>query len=376
MKNICILTSGHPPYDERIYWKFALTFANNGFNTSVICSTMDISHQENGIFIKGFDGENLSKREKINKLKELLPDSDPDIIICCEPLTIIAADKYVSAYQKKCRILADITEWYPENVAFKHSGVKRIFWYLFLYLLNVYTVNKADALIIGEKNKKRRYDLIAPFRQKIIIGYYPVLRFFEYSPLRLNDELVMCYAGLISFERGIKKIVEAAGMVAKKYPALNIRVKFIGKFQKPEEQASFLQFIQKFKNIKVELTGWTSYDKISELLKDVHICFDLRIRNFIYNNSLPIKIFEYMAAGKPFIYSDIRPIREEFNYSACGQLVNPNDLSEICESVEKYIKDRELLAVHQQNGRKIIEQEKNWELESAKLISFISRFLT
>ena len=76
----------------------------------------------------------------------------------------------------------------------------------------------------------KRYKLIAPFRPKIIVGYYPVLRFFEYSPRRLKDELVMCYAGLISFERGIKKIVEAAAIVAKKYPKLNIKVKFLSSF--------------------------------------------------------------------------------------------------------------------------------------------------
>ncbi len=87
MKKICIVTSGHPPFDERIYWKFALSLQNSGFITFVICSTMNIDAEENGIIFKGFNDENLSKREKINKLKELLHDCEPDLIICCEPLT-------------------------------------------------------------------------------------------------------------------------------------------------------------------------------------------------------------------------------------------------------------------------------------------------
>jgi len=83
-----------------------------------------------------------------------------------------------------------------------------------------------------------------------------------------------------------------------------------------------------------------------------------------------------MAAGKPFIYSDIHPIRREMNYGFCGQLVNPNDINEITEAIEKYLRDRELLKVHSSNGRKIIEQGKNWESESVKLINFINRFLS
>jgi glycosyltransferase involved in cell wall biosynthesis len=372
MKKICIVTTGHSPFDERIFWKFALSLKEHGFNTSIICSTMDISKEENGIYIKGFNGENINKREKINKLKEYISEFQPGIIIACEPVAILAAAEYRS--KNKVKVIADITEWYPENVAFKYPSIKKYISYYPLYLFNAWAVNKADALIIGEQGKKKRYDLIAPFKKKIVIGYYPVLKYFTYSPGIIDQEYVLCYAGHISLERGIKTLVIAASELAVRHPNIKVRVKFLGQFDRSDEQKEFFNFTEKYKKIKIEYAGWTTYDKISDHLKDAHICFDLRIRNFIYNNSLPIKIFEYMAAGKPFIYSDIDPIKKEFDYTLCGQLVNPDDLNEIVVAAEKYLNDRKLLLLHARNGRKLIEEDRNWEKESLKLIEFISRF--
>jgi glycosyltransferase involved in cell wall biosynthesis len=372
MKKITIVTSGHSPFDERIYWKFARTLQENGFTTSVVCSTMDITNEEDIISIKGFNGENLNKKRKINKLTEYLSIFQPDIIICCEPLTILAAAKY-GRKKKGVKIIADITEWYPENVALKYSFIRRLYSYYLLYFFNMYAVNKANALIIGEEGKKKRYDLIAPFRKKIVIGYFPVLKYFPYSPRTINTEFVLGYAGTITLDRGIKMLLRVASEVAIRNPNIRVKVKLLGIFQSADEQKEFFSFSKEFNNIDIEYAGTTTYDKISDYLKDVHICFDLRVRNFIYNNSLPIKIFEYMALGKPFIFSDIKPLREEPELGYCGQLVNPNDLNAITEAAGKYLKDRGLLSVQARNGRILIEKEKNWEMESSKLLALISR---
>jgi glycosyltransferase involved in cell wall biosynthesis len=125
--------------------------------------------------------------------------------------------------------------------------------------------------------------------------------------------------------------------------------------------------------ITFEKTGRTEYSNISNLIKEADICFDLRENNFIYNNSLPIKIFEYMAAGKPFIFTDIIPIRKELGELNCGFLVEPSDKDEIIRIIEKYISNPKLLKQHSENGRVIIENSKNWESESEKLISFIAQ---
>ena len=78
---------------------------------------------------------------------------------------------------------------------------------------------------------------------------------------------------------------------------------------------------------------------MSSVIERMDICFDLRTRNFIYSNSLPIKIFEYMACGKPFIYSDIKPIKDEMNTTEFGVLVNPENQNEILNAIENYLQN-------------------------------------
>lgn len=372
-KKVSIVTSGHPYFDERIFYKFARSLNKNEYQVSILCSTLESETElvKDNIHIIGFNGSNLKKSEKVSKFVKYLTKISPDVIICCEPLPILAANK-IRTTKRDVRIIYDITEWYPENVAFKLSGIRKYTSYISLFALNIIVSNLADAIIIGETTKKKRYDLIAPFIKKQIVSYYPVLEFFNYSaPIFNGKEIVLCYAGLLKFDRGIKILLEVARKFADLNKDLRVILKLIGKFESPQEEDEFNKTIEDEKKIKIEFTGWTDYPKISELLTHVHICFDLREHNFIYSNSLPIKIFEYMACGKPFIFSDIRPIRNEFSFADCGFLVNPKNIIEIVKSIQAYINNSDLFLQHSQKARKIIETGKNWEQESIKFTAFI-----
>ncbi len=90
-----------------------------------------------------------------------------------------------------------------------------------------------------------------------------------------------------------------------------------------------------------------------------------------YNNSLPIKIFEYMACAKPFIFTKIKPIERELNLVESGFLVDPENKNEIVSKIENYLNDPDLFKKHSEAGRHIIESEKNWEKESEKLVQMI-----
>lgn len=81
-KKICILTSGHPPFDERIFWKCGNSIKNAGYDVSIICSTQNIIKEVDGINIIGFDSSVLTPKRKINHFKSLIDSVNPDLIIC------------------------------------------------------------------------------------------------------------------------------------------------------------------------------------------------------------------------------------------------------------------------------------------------------
>ncbi len=373
---IAIITSGHPPFDERIFWKFGLSLVKNNYLVRIICSTKDIDTEKDGIHFTGFDGIKMTRLEKTNKLFEILNSFSPDMIICCESLTVIPAIRFKLLRKRNIKIIYDVTEWYPEGIVSKIKGGRKYLAYIFLYALNLILCNLTNAIVIGETAKLRRYRLIAPLKKKLIIGYYPVLDFFNYTPpLYDGKTLVLCYAGLINFKRGIKKLLQISFLLAERHTNIKVKLKLVGKFESVEEEELFHSISSTYNNILIEKAGWTDYNNISRLLSDVDICFDLREMSFIYKNSLPIKIFEYMACGKPFIFSDVTPIRRELGKINCGFLVDPNDSEDITKKVELYLEDRDLLTEHSKNGRQIIENGKNWETESVKLLKLVSSLL-
>ncbi len=373
---IAIITSGHPPFDERIFWKFGLSLAQNKYSVRIICSTEEINSEQEYISILGFESKGLNRIQKIKKFFESLVSFSPDIIICCESLTLAPALKFKFIRKRCTKIIYDVTEWYPEGIVSKIKGNKKILVYFFLFILNFLLANLTNVILVGETTKLKRYVLFAPFKKKIIIGYYPVIKFFDCNhPPYDGRILVLCYAGLINFKRGIKELIQISSQLAERHPDIKIKLKIVGKFESEEDEKTFDNLSCGVNNILIEKAGWTEYKNISNLLRDVDICFDLRERNFIYNHSLPIKIFEYMACGKPFIFSDVEPIRKELGEINCGFLVNPNDTEEIINKIELYLSDTRLLKQHSRNGRRIIESGKNWEVESQKLLKLIDNLI-
>jgi len=375
-KRICLVTSGHPPFDERIFWKFSKSLKDSGYSVSIFCSTQEINRVVDEIIITGFDGISFPKKKKIDSFFKLLNKFNPDLIICSEMLPVFAALKFRKR-NPNTKIILDTSEWFPENVAFKFTGLKRWLKYFQLLIPYLFILQKVDHLIIGEVSKKKRYDFLASSKPKTIIGYYPVVQYFNYKKPDLSkEEIILGYAGVITFERGIKNLLQASVSIADKFPKKKFKLLLFGRFTYQLEENEFKEKISEIKNLTVEFVDWTDYDKMSSVIERMDICFDLRVRNFIYSNSLPIKIFEYMACGKPFIYSDIKPIRDEIDYQKFGFLVNPENEKEIVNSIEAYLNKPELALQHSMNARKLIEENKNWESESNKLVELVNKLLS
>jgi len=371
-KKIVILTSGHYSLDERIFYKFGKTLIKNNYNVTIISSLEELKLKKFNININSFNSENLSKGQKISRFLKLIFNEKPDIIICCEPITIIAARKYKKKVLKNVTIISDITEWYPENIVLKKTGLNKIISYFILFLFNIYSTNLANKIIIGEIYKKKRYDIIAPFKEKKIIGYYPPLDMFQYSSPKLNSKkLTICYTGIISKERGINNVINSVTFLAERNLNSNFVLKIIGKFNTENDKIKLLENFKCIKNVQLLLFDWIDYTEFSSILSDVDVCLDLREKNFIYNNSLPIKIFDYLACGKPFIYSDIKPLMKESFVTECGFLVKPDNINEVVEKLELYLNDKNLLIRHSQNARRLFENEFNWEYIENKLIEFL-----
>ena len=84
------------------------------------------------------------------------------------------------------------------------------------------------------------------------------------------------------------------------------------------------------------------------------------------------KLFEYMAAGLPFVVSDFPIWRDLTDRYRAGICVDPLDTEEIAEAVERLLTDDALAAEMGANGRRAFEQELSWEADYRRYERFLS----
>ena len=83
--------------------------------------------------------------------------------------------------------------------------------------------------------------------------------------------------------------------------------------------------------------------------------------------SLPIKMFEYMAAGIPFIASDFPLWKSIAQETQAGFCVDINDINAIKNAILRILNDRTLAQEMGLKGRKAVEKHYNWLKEQIKL---------
>lgn len=87
-----------------------------------------------------------------------------------------------------------------------------------------------------------------------------------------------------------------------------------------------------------------------------------------YKESKPVKMYEYMAAGLPFICSDFPLWRELVNETGAGICVPWNNLKAIREAIDKLINDRKVAKEMGRRGRRYVEEKYSWNRESRALL--------
>lgn len=374
--NITFLTSGHEPFDDRIFYHMARSLANTNHNVLIISSKADLITTVDGIGLNCFAGDDLTKRNKIDKFIEVLSDAYPDVIICSEPLPVLAAKRFRSKSDRRIRIIYDITEWYPLKGHLRECrGWLKSFHFVKLLLFNFWVSRFADSFIFGEWYKSIPYRFLYPGKSFIWLTYYPDMRNLPYTYPELEEgKLKLHYSGEISIRRGYKNFFGVLNRISLKRKDLKIEVVIIGWYQTKEDIADCESFLKSDnRNITLRILEKQNYIEYLHLIKNTDVFIDLRTDNFVYNYNLPIKLFNYMAFGRPVIFSDLKAIRREVDFDNFGSLVNPSDEERITGLIDAYLENKDLYYLHCKNAREIAINKYSWGKIETNFLDHISQ---
>ncbi|MBO7651179.1 MAG: glycosyltransferase family 4 protein [Bacteroidales bacterium] len=225
-------------------------------------------------------------------------------------------------------------------------------------------VRRLSAVVAATPHIKERFEKVtsAPVKN---VNNYPVLDDIMFNPSWNDKENAVCYVGGLFYTRGIHEMVAAIGKTDSKL--------IMGGNFSPASLINELTNKNGWK--KVEYLGFIDREKVNEVYRKSVAGLIMLHPMPSYIDSLPVKMFEYMAAGIPIICSDFPLWKEIVETAGCGVCVNPFDAEAIANEITRFCKDKETARKMGENGRKAVEKTYNWATQEKELIDLYDNII-
>jgi glycosyltransferase involved in cell wall biosynthesis len=257
----------------------------------------------------------------------------------------------------------DSHEDVPRQLLSKHylpTPARRPVAFLWKSLVEDPMCSRLDGVIAATPGIRRRFAGVA--RRLTVVRNYPLLSEFQPAPTERPPGNTLCYLGAIASTRGVLEAIDALALT-RTPPTLVIAGSCWepGFWEKARRSAGFAH---------VKHLGVVDRAEVASVL--ARACAGLVTLHPTPNHieSIPVKMFEYMAAGLPIIASDFRLWRDIIEEHQCGLAVDPLDPGAIARAIDTLMQDPIAARAMGQRGRRAIETQLNWDAEAVALLQF------
>jgi hypothetical protein len=365
-RKICHLTSVHPLYDTRIFYKECKTLVNAGYDVTLVVQN-DKDEVIDGVKVKRVNkpGNRMERMAKTaRQVYKRALEVDADVYHFHDPELIPVGLRLKSRGKK---VIYDVHEDVPRQILSKGwiaaPARKIVSWKV--ERIENFAAKKFDYIVTATPFIRERF--LKLNKNTVDINNFPILSEL-YVPK--NDwehkEKAVCYVGGIGKARGIFEMVNAVGLT-------DYRLLLAGSFASAEEREAC-----------IKLDGWRKVSELGHINREeVRDVLSRSMAGLVvlhpiqnYLDALPVKMFEYMSAGIPVIASNFALWREIIEKNNCGICVDPLNIEEIADAVKWIIDHPEEAKRMGENGRRAVEEKYNWEKEGEKLVNIYKELLS
>lgn len=362
---ICHITSVHKVDDVRINLKECMSLARDHEVTLLANYTQEYKSKHikfvnlNKVFKNRFKRILFSNKNVLEKALKI----DADIYHLHDPELLTIVLKLKKAGKK---VVFDFHEDTPKQILGKYYIPKFLRYPIALLFKEYekYIAKRIDGIICATPIIRNKFLKIN--KNTIDVKNYPLLEEFINIDNNYNEKKnQIVYIGGLSGERGIFTMINLANKLK------DTEFVFCGDFSSNDEKNKAMNLIE---HNNIIFTGYISREKIQEVLSKSSLGLVLLERNIRYMESLPIKMFEYMAAGIPVVASDFPLWKNILDESNAGIHFDPNDINGLAKKIQNLLLDKELLKVMGDNGKRFATEKYNWNNEASKLLKFYRKF--
>lgn len=356
---ICHMTSAHHSEDVRIFHKECVSLAYAGYEVYLV--ERGESYDKDGVHVVGVGEIPESRRKRMilgaRKVYEKALALDCDLYHLHDPELLRFGLKLKNRGKL---VLFDSHEDVPSQILQK-SYIPSVFRKIIAAFYKTYEthiVKHLDGVVAATPFIA---ELFRPKAKRVVdINNYPKLDEIKGSSVPFSErKRIVCYAGGINDIRGERTMVEAMRKV-------NGTLIIAGAHEKKEIN---------YGNSTVKYVGFLNRQEVNALYGQaiVGLCMLKPVPNYV--NSQPIKMYEYMAAGIPFICSNFPLWEKVVSNSRAGICLNPEDVDGLASKIQ-YLLDNPAVAEEMgKNGKICVNENYSWANEEKKLVKMYNAIL-
>jgi glycosyltransferase involved in cell wall biosynthesis len=366
MTKITHVTSAHPRDDIRIFTKECLTLCDrfgdvmlvvadgNGNDIFERLKIVDVGKSHSGRVKRMLLASRSVAMMALQNQSSIVHFHDPEII----PWALLLK-------RRGLKVVYDVHEDVPRQILEKHwipRPLRKMISRIFEKFEN-YAVEKFDGVVAATPVIRERF--VGLNANVVNVCNFPITSEFVSGVPWESRNNEICYIGSLSRNRGIESLISS--LVDAK-----TRLNLAGSWSDDGLKQSISSN-----------PGWAFVNELGSLDRSgvssvlsrskVGIVTLFPTKNYV--DSLPIKLFEYMAAGIPVIASDFPRWRQIVEQAKCGLLVDPYDSAAIGQAIRWILEHQDEAKVMGESGRKAVAERYNWDFEAKKLVTLYEDLL-
>lgn len=365
--HICHLTSAHPRFDSRIFQKQCISIVKSKNKATLILADGKGNDIVEGVTIidvgilhgrinRMFRSTQIIYSEALKIDADIFQIHDPELLYVALKLKRNKKRVIFDSHEDtiKTILVAPYLKSPFSNIISKFYG-----------FFERFVCKRIDGVIGATPYIESIFKNIS--KNVVNINNYPILNEIEVSLSFNEKKSEICYVGSIASVRGVKEVVRSL-----EYIKSETRLNLAGNFACEKIETEVKKLLA-FK--KVNEYGYVDSNEVQRIYSRslAGIVTLHPIPTFI--ESLPIKMFEYMEAGIPFIISDFPYWRKLLNGYECCIFVDPLDPNEIAEAIDFFAFNIDEAKKMGSKGRELVYKKFDWRNESEKLMAFYQLIL-
>lgn len=270
-------------------------------------------------------------------------------------------------------LVFDMAENYPAALIAYNKKIYKPFLFKNGVLPRAYerwAILASDHVFVVAEEQRERLEHLGTTNDKIsLVLNTPVLENFPPPTHNPNNKTIL-YTGKIDIHRGIESIIKGMALILERYPAAKLIL--AGDGTEVTRLKSLCNLLKIGDN--VIFLGWVSHSRIYEEIQSASLCVIPHLKSEHTDTTIPNKLFDYMALGKPILSTNLNPVVRIIGEYGCGEIYPSGDSLGFSQAVNR-LWDNPATQFLGTRGREAVYNKYNWYHDESRLLKALESLL-